>query len=178
MPGSACARPPRVSASTESTLPVPPSCSQARPAISSWRPKVKYLEVCIFLGRRLEDGQVHTSAKPRKPSSRTWCASRTGMRSNRPSPTGCSKPTTCRTRCRRAAPQQNAEARSNRKALKDRHGAAPLHYGCPRLWKNHPQRGAGKDTGLPSFGYQRLLLATGRSAVPHQTAHERASEPG
>ena len=26
------------------------------------RPKVKYLEACIFLGRRFEDGQVHTSA--------------------------------------------------------------------------------------------------------------------
>jgi hypothetical protein len=24
------------------------------------RPKVKYLEVCIFLGRRLKDGQVHS----------------------------------------------------------------------------------------------------------------------
>ena len=32
----------------------------SKPCYFFVRPKVKYLEVCIFLGRRLEDGRVHS----------------------------------------------------------------------------------------------------------------------
>ena len=52
------------------------------------RPKVKYLEVFIFLGRRLKDGQVHSIRQASKTKLAHIGASRTGMRSNRPSPRG------------------------------------------------------------------------------------------
>ena len=101
MPGRGCAKPPRFSASSASMLPARRSCSHARPATSSCARKLTTWRFAFFSAAGSRPCRCAASAKRRRPSSRISCGSRTGMRSNRRSQTGCGKPTKCRMCCRR-----------------------------------------------------------------------------
>lgn len=70
------------------------------------RPRKRFLEVCVFLGRTIKASQVRRVDRVRNPSSYISSGSPTGMRWKRRSRTGCRKRMRCRTCYRKATPHR------------------------------------------------------------------------
>ena len=80
------------------------------------RPKRNLLELCVFLGRTVRDPRVRRADRRRRRSSRTSSTSPIATRSSRRSPTGCARPTSCRTRRSEADGRREGRTEARRDA--------------------------------------------------------------
>jgi hypothetical protein len=131
------------------------------------RPKQKYLELCVFLGRRLEAPQVRRVDQASKSKLYHLSGSHTGTRSSRRSPTGFRKRTCSRTNSQSRVPRNrlppgrrqrhgNPRVLSSRKRFSERRDRLrnavcrsnwPAFAGCARRFRHDSE--ARPLEGLP-----------------------------